>query len=528
MIYSQTTNGIAVYAEYAEQEIPQFRDNPFLEALPPIMSREEARSRMARYPAYDPADRLKRAEVRDALAAGLSTIIRHPVGVTLELAARISNLIRWSYVARNPALPTFQATIDARERALVISGKGNNLAISGPMKFGGEYGPLATGLTVVGITGIGKTVATEMPLGLYPELIIHTEYKGRPFTKTQVVRLRMQCPSDGSILTLCTNFFGEMDRVHRSAGIETNYQGAYVPNRPTIQKLIPAMARLAAEHGLGVLVLDEVQDLNRRGSRAILSFLVQLVNTIGVPVILVGGIDALPVLSAQFRQARRGASLGDMILDRAVPGTQWRKFCEMLWKFQYTRKETPLTDELVDVLYEESQGITDYLVTLYIAAQQRAISTGREEITPTIIRNVAQDSLGQARPVLLALKRGEMRKLRLMGDVVPPEGFGTVPFLPGDPQNVRSTAPARPSRSEESVPPVHSAMDSNATDLPAVSPLPAKRTRKAVDREDSIPALVHAGEIQGLTPHAALVQHGLIGDELWKAVVGRDAVEALG
>jgi Cdc6-like AAA superfamily ATPase len=286
MLTNPLDGGNAILAEYHEQEIEQFAGNPHLEALPPILSREQAKERMAYFPPYHPSDRERPAHIREHMAAGLSAL-RIPLAVHAELESRISRLIRWGYVARNPALASFQQAIDARESALCVEGKGNDIYITGGRVRTGPR-PSATGLTLLGTTGIGKTVLTEMVLGQYKQVIVHREYKGRPFTQTQIVYLRLQCPSDGSIRTLIENFFQAMDALHAPLQMETGYHREYVARSASIQRMIPSMARLAAQHGLGMLVLDEVQDLNPRGSRAILSFLVALVNTIGVPVVLAG------------------------------------------------------------------------------------------------------------------------------------------------------------------------------------------------------------------------------------------------
>lgn len=513
MIENPLPGGWAVPARYHDQEIPAFRGNPFIEALPPILSREDARQQMTYYPEYDPSQRELGPHIREHLAAGL-TSIRQPVALHLELESRISRLVRWGYAGRNPMLPSFQMEIDARERSLRVEGGRNDLMISG----GRGPNASATGLTFLGITGIGKTVATEMCLNLYPQLILHTEYRGRPFTQTQVVWLRLQCPSDGSILTLCQNFFTAMDALHAGLPVPTDYRQAYVPQRPSIQRLIPSMARLAAQHGLGMLVLDEVQDLNPRGSRAILSFLVQLVNTIGIPVVLVGGIDALPILTAQFRQARRGASEGDLILGRAQPGERFRSFCEVLWRFQYTRHETPLTDKIVKVLYEESQGITHYLVLLYKLAQIRAISTGSERITPALIRSVAKDCLAQAQPVLRLMRRGDTEKLLLKGDAEIPKGIESVPFVRGDAVSEayarRKPLKPKPSAKEPEAPTAPA-----SGEAPKPEPASSRQTRRKAKHEDgTLPALLRAIEDPDQDLETVLRDNGVMLTPLWAQV----------
>jgi hypothetical protein len=97
----------------------------------------------------------------------------------------------------------------------------------------------------------------------------------------------------------------------------------------------------------------------------------------------------------------------------------WELFVESLWRCQYVRKACPLKPELSHALYDVTQGITDFAVKVYMLAQVRAIATGKEVVTESIIRSVAKDSLRLAQPILSALKTGDIRFLQTVEDVYP-------------------------------------------------------------------------------------------------------------
>jgi AAA domain-containing protein len=184
------------------------------------------------------------------------------------------------------------------------------------------------------------------------------------------------------------------------------------------------MSLVAANHCLGVLVIDEIQRLSQvrsGGAERMLNFFVQLVNTIGVPVVLIGTYKALVLLNGEFSQMRRGTGQGDLIWDRMAQDDQWQLFTESLWRFQYTRKRRGLNEypALGAALYDETQGITDFAVKLYMFAQQRAIESGKEEITAAVIRSAARDKLRLPKPVLDALRVGDKRVLERFEDVYP-------------------------------------------------------------------------------------------------------------
>ena len=138
-----------------------------------------------------------------------------------------------------------------------------------------------------------------------------------------------------------------------------------------------------------------------------------------MPIILVGTYKAMAMLNSEFRLARRSAGLGDFVWDSMRRDETWNTFLESLWRFQYTQKGCRLTPQLNRTLYDVSQGITDLAVKAYMLAQARAITRGDETITPGLIRSVAHDSFRMARPILDALKSGNIQELYKVDDVLP-------------------------------------------------------------------------------------------------------------
>lgn len=262
----------------------------------------------------------------------------------------------------------------------------------------------AFGFNIIGISGTGKSLAAERDLRLYPQVIHHSEYHGRKFTFSQIVWLKIDCPFDGSLKGLCINFFQTVDII-----LGTSYHKNYGSKSRNTDEMLPYMALVAANHGIGVLVIDEIQRLSLAKSGGIekmLNFFVQVVNTVGVPVILVGTYKSLSVFEGNFSQMRRGTGQGDLVWDRMKLDKEWNLFVKALWHFQYTRKVCLLEDntDLAKILYEETQGITDLAVKAYMLAQERAIETKKELVDASIIRSVCRDKFRILRPALEALK----------------------------------------------------------------------------------------------------------------------------
>ena len=406
------TKGKVCKAIYIEQQIPNYIGNPLIEALPRIMTTKEAMRKLAHYPDYDESMRRLTKEQRYQL---LEDIVRFftPLNVHIDLERRFSRVIRTGYIERNPLKTLFWKENGKR------AGKVNKDSIS---QYGDDddfHSTSAYGFNMIGISGIGKSLAVERILRLYPQVIHHSEYKGRKFTFSQIVWLKLDCPFDGGLKGLCINFFQTVDSI-----LGTSYHKNYASKSRNTDEMLPFMALVAANHGMGVLVIDEIQRLSLAksgGVEKMLNFFVQLVNTMGVPVVLVGTYKSLSIFDGNFSQMRRGTGQGDLVWDRMKMDKEWKHFVKALWHFQYTRKICSLDDnpELIKVLYEETQGITDLAVKAYMLAQERAIETGKELITAAVIRSVCKDKFRMLQPALEALKGKTKNALARFEDAYP-------------------------------------------------------------------------------------------------------------
>jgi hypothetical protein len=99
--------------------------------------------------------------------------------------------------------------------------------------------------------------------------------------------------------------------------------------------------------------------------------------------------------------------------------SQWDIFLTSLWRYQFTKHKTPLNEDISSALHEESQGITDFAVKLYMLSQIREIGRG-EEVTVKTVRSVARDSLQSAQPFLQALRSGDFKHLANYDDIIQP------------------------------------------------------------------------------------------------------------
>jgi len=391
-------------AVYKEQFVPDYRNNPLIEALPPIWNEDEVIDMLSQNGGHHDGERQLDAQYRLHCVHRLFRYFQ-PLEQHIDIERRFSLCIRQGYLHRNPLAKEYAAALAQGHKTITSGGTFNDLS---------AFRPTAAGFTIIGVSGVGKTSAVSNILALYPQVIEHTRYREFPLVLKQIVWLKLDCPHDGAVKGLCMAFFEAVDRA-----IGTNYFETHGKRTNTIDVLMVRMAQIARLHCIGVLVIDEIQHLSLAkggGQEKMLNFFVTLVNTIGVPIVLIGTNRAMAVLQSEFRQARRGSSL---IWDRMKNDDSWEIFVSAMWGNQWTKEIVPLNEDFKNALYEESQGITDIAVKLYAMTQIRAIALGHDAFKPSDFRIVAAEGLGLAKPMLDALRSGDRKKIDMYGDIAP-------------------------------------------------------------------------------------------------------------
>jgi hypothetical protein len=210
--------GRTVQAVYREPETSDYAGNPLIEALPPVLTTQQAMLGLAYYPRYDDSHRLTPDHIRYHLIQnGLRFFA--PLDVHLDLERRFSCLIRIGYAERNPLMTGFWEEVADRVGACSQYG-----ALSAPRR--NQWPSSAAGFSIVGMSGVGKSFSVERVLSVYPQVIHHNDYRGRNFIHSQITWLKLDCPFDGNTKGLCIEFFKAIDSL-----LGTNYHRNYAGRR---------------------------------------------------------------------------------------------------------------------------------------------------------------------------------------------------------------------------------------------------------------------------------------------------------
>ncbi|PMZ92290.1 MULTISPECIES: ATP-binding protein [unclassified Pseudomonas] len=390
-------------ATYGQTGMPQYDGNPLIECLPAILTDiDVVRSIGNLPPKPTPAELELSPKLRGHGVNRLKDVVI-PLDIHLELEDCFSQLIRYGYTARNP----FSAeTVRYRQPSSGSVGRGG-------------FKSSANIMTLIGLSGMGKTTALDAITRLYPQVVSHSKYGLKVFIQTQVVWLKIECPHDGSLRGFCAAFFASLDN---ALGIE-KYSSLSV-SRSSVSVMLQHISQLCKAYFVGALIIDEMQHLNSSRGGAdrekLLNFFVTLSNDAGVPLVYVGTNAMLPLFSGVLRNARRAVGMGEITFDRfSEDDPFWEHLVTRLWEYDWTGSATPLNDNLLRKIYDLTQGNTDFLVKLLMLAQRHVISEELEAVTSQVLQRVYDNQMRMLHKPIEALRSGDPLQIADFEDMMP-------------------------------------------------------------------------------------------------------------
>jgi hypothetical protein len=375
--------------------------HPLIDALRPLPAVFTMMAKELEYLPTPPNDEVRSMPPNDRYR--LTTIlyeIHIPLERDVALAYQIDDMIRTGLEAR-PLVPQHYAL--SKERiATLVNNVGNTATLPESL------GPCGS---LISRSGEGKSRACRRCLMRY-QIVVHHDSRANPLLPPkQIVAIIAECPSDRTIPSLVIRIVKAIESVIGEKLPARFTQG----NRST---LISNVAELCETYWIGLIIIDECQHALRNGAPEglLMNFLVEMSNTLRIPILYVGTPAALNSIGGQLRQARRmiGAEWKPFQSD----DPQWHRFLDHLWKYQFTKTFTPLDDDLRSAIFEYTQGIPFFAVVLYGWAQRYAIGAAQEEsITVARLKAVYDDLFGPVKPMLEALKSGDPGRIAQFEDL---------------------------------------------------------------------------------------------------------------
>lgn len=342
--------------------------NPYLEAMPDMLSPEQFARSIASYPPI-PHDLAEMSpEERRGLLPSLASIY---VPMPYQYAI---------YDTLYRAIATTYRTTDVVESTRAINayycGRATN------------YATQADSGSILGVPGCGKTATVHRCLSTMPQVIEHMEYQGQPLFCKQILWLHVECPSDCSVKTLGFGIMAALDRAIGSKYLQST-QGL----RSASASAIAVQTKiLLTNHHVGLLVVDEIQNAvltarKNRQEKPLLRFLVELTNETMTSIYFVGTpvAEELFVIQEHLKRRTRGIRLAPFKPDGA-----YLDFVRKIWPYQYTAQMAELTTSIGNKLYDCSGGIPAYVIKIFAESQAQALLTGRSCIDEQTIKRAVE------------------------------------------------------------------------------------------------------------------------------------------
>ena len=402
-------------AIYSTPCLPEYEGNPFIEALPPLLEPTELYKKLYSPINYNDEERKLSKSKRIQILNRLKHFFI-PNNFHVELYNKVYMALTSGYEEKNPFNPeNVRKKCNIRRKYFNYDVDISDFYVD--EEIDDNEGTTSNGLCIFGTSGVGKTVSTNKILSLFPQFIRHTEYKGNSLIDNQIVYIKLECPTDGTIKSLCNAFFNKLDEIIDNAQYFKNFGG---DRRGT---MVQNMPNAAINENIGLIVIDEIQHLARTKIKAeeLLDFLVEIINTIQVPILVIGTNKAYGLLQNNLRGPRRIGGSGFMSWDRIIDKNEWRTFMTALWQYQWTQEKVPLSDKLIDLFYQHSQGIIDFAVKLFTFTQANAIYNGHEKIDSHTINETAKKDLALTKKMREAIKSGDKDLMALYEDILIPD-----------------------------------------------------------------------------------------------------------
>lgn len=397
-----------------------YEGNRLTQGLGPILSRAEVLKCLLQLPPKPTAIKDMPVHIRLHFLMRLRDL-HIPSLEGAKLQTTIDLMLRQGYRYRNP---------DAAGTWSLLSGE--------PGAYKVPRAPASAALAV-GFSGTGKTEAVMRNFNIYPSQVIrHQTFPHMVNGLDQVVWLSTDIPASGRSVDLAANLMMSWD--HATNG--TRFASSLGKSRRDGPKMLDEWRQVASSHFLGVLHLDEVQNLfkiqsleqrmkskNTEEGRelrivedASLKSILNLTNIWQMPVLLTGTPDGVGALTKRLATTQRIVTAGYHHFSHFKNADQpnFRDvFFPYLCEYQYVSNKLPPTDAFRHLVIELSGGIPRVIIALWIAAHRIAFERKDDDLRMDDFRRAAASYLSPLGPAISALLSNDPKRMARHEDLMP-------------------------------------------------------------------------------------------------------------
>ena len=325
-------------------------DKSLLEIMPPMLNGEALDNALRILPVYE-ENTCQKPVTERLMALQDLYCIYIPDAMSREIYTKLYLALLRSLHKKQ----TITATRQLTENARLIRQQTYESIIGGADVF-----------TIIAPSGRGKTSAISRSTTIIMETPI-IDFNGGKLISC----LNVQCPADTSIKGLLFEILRKTDEI-----LDSKYYSNAIRAKSTVDTLIGTVSQVALNH-IGLLIIDEIQNVVNKNGKAIIGTLTQLINNSGLSIVMVGTPECELFFSSEQVLARRSTGLS---YSNFVYGEEYKAFISTLFKYNYTNNIIDAFDSLCMWLYSHSGGNIAITVQLVHDAQEIAILSGTERL----------------------------------------------------------------------------------------------------------------------------------------------------
>ncbi|WP_343291660.1 AAA family ATPase [Vibrio harveyi] len=404
-----------VDAVYVPFPVEALKGNPLIEALRPPLPIDQFVERLTYRPALSEGDML------DDFSRELCVeLIDFNYTVTPELFTLYRTILKniiMGYLHRNPMTRETK-----HQQYLVATEQDYDFQRS-------QTKNLSKVVSVLGLSGAGKTLAIRNCLSLVPQTIRHNKYQGERFVAVQIVYLEFQAPVTRTTRGFILSFFIAVDEL-----IKTNYYNQWKGKSTPIPNLIQEAKKVAFNHYIGLVFVDEVQrcaSSNAKADYTTLEFIDDFFNSVGIPMVVAGTYKAMPLFRTTMSTTRRLSSSrkftfdvfeNDLVnLSSVDEGPSlWSIFIDSFYFPNLLHEEFEFDTALKEHIHYLTLGLPALTARLMRLTYEEAILSSEEKITVELLDAVYLDQFELLHPAIESLRKGQYGGYE---DLLPPSAF---------------------------------------------------------------------------------------------------------
>lgn len=389
-----------VFAEYRPSVSASGKGNPFIEALPPLLSEkiELAKYYSHSIPEYNPekAEALSQSDKLTCLEDLRLLRLQLPFHKTIEPV--FFNLLQAAYSQRDFIFS---------ETGKIPVRIGNEDKLSCSKLKGDDIKGTSGGAAVLGFPGCGKTSAIGMLTDHFPQVIVHKLPNGVEFS--QILYITTNCIGSNNFSALYDGLAASIDD---ALGNLDSFYLAAMQKKKTLGAKQNYLCELIDLFAIGVIILDEIQLMSFDSeSERSFSAIMTISNKTKVQFMVIGTNDANVKMFSNAQTTRRVGSrivCDTYLKEKAFANNLLQKI--LFYQWITPRIPDPLVDgmdalpefkEISDTFYEETKGSIDQMIRLSQFVQMEWLRTPHKgKVDGPFVKRVSEKYFSAMKPYL--------------------------------------------------------------------------------------------------------------------------------